>query len=453
MNVTQEYSKFLVATSCEDIPEKECDRFKVRLLDSIGVIAAGTHAPGVEGAINLLKGIGGAEEATVLFHGGRLPADKASFVNSLMMRSYDYEVCGNEFPDYTTGPAHISGSTVPCFIAASELTHASGKEAMAASILGDDLACRLAQGTGFDFDAGWDNTGTVNGLGCTAIAAKLLGLDEEQCRNAFGIDINMIGGSIDGVMDGTLAFKVPHGLSGMNGIFAARLAQTGYTGTLDGLAGRHGYFDLFGAENGDRGLLMRDLGKFFYSDGGIKPWPSCRFTHSPIQSSLKISKENSIDSRDIEKVVIHLHRVAKLVDKPFEPVSPVPMFNVRFMVAVALTQGAVTPKYHQGQYQLDPEINRIANLIEVVYEPQQEHTLSSDVDIILADGTKYSNHIYQPKGDFAVDPLTREERLNKFYTNMELSGLISQSRAEEVVDAIDCFEDIADVNDFTALLV
>ena len=40
MNVTREYSKFAINTHFDDLPEEAIERFKVRLLDSIGVIAA-----------------------------------------------------------------------------------------------------------------------------------------------------------------------------------------------------------------------------------------------------------------------------------------------------------------------------------------------------------------------------------------------------------------------------
>ena len=451
MNTTEEYSKFLVATNFEDLPAKETERFKSRFLDCIGVAAAGIQAPGIPGAIDLFKKIGGLMESSVLFTSDRLPADKASFINSMMMRSFDFEPCGSENPDYTTGPAHISGSTVPCTLAMSEMVHASGKQAICANVLGDDLAARLCQATGFNFHQGWDNTGTVTGFGSTAIAAKLLKLDEKTCRDAFGIDIHTLGGSFDGVKDGVLSFKVPHGLAGMNGIFSARLAQAGITGIEDAFTGRHGYFNLYGEGNHPE-IVMQDLGKFYYSDGGVKPWPCCRITHSPIQSAIKLVKEHSINTRDIMKVVLHLHDQGDLVDRPFKPIAPVLMFNVRYVVAVALTQGAVLPIHHSDKYQLDPEIIRLATCTDVVYDRKQEHALSSDTELFMKDGTVYENHIYQPIGDFKADPMTREQLLDKFYSNMDYSGFVSKDRADKIVDAIDHFEDIEDVGDFIALL-
>ncbi len=454
MNMTREYTKFLLETKYEDLPAEEIERFKIRLIDSIGVIAASVRAGGIEGSIELFSEIGGAQEATVLFHGTRLPADKASLINSMMARSFDYEPVGGEFVDRTTGAAHISGSSIPCMLAVGELVHASGKDAILANILGDNLTARLQQGTGFAFDKGWDNTGTFNGLGCTALAAKLMGLDEEQTVNAFGIDINTIGSTMDGVKDGVLAFKLPHGLSGMNAIMSVRMAQFGFTGTLDALNGRHGYFNLFGNDNKNPDTVLQDLGKFYYTDGDIKPWPSCRITHAPIQAVLELTAEHGIKSADVDKIIVTLQEGnGSLVDFPYKPSLEVPNFNLRFDLALALVMGAVIPQYFEDKYQNDPEIVRVATeVIDVAYSPDMKDLFSADVEIILKDGSSVSKFIGHPKGTLNADPLTREEFLNKYYTNMEYSGMVTRERADEILEAIEHFEEIEDINDFVALM-
>jgi len=454
MNMTREYTKFLLETKYEDLPAEEIERFKIRLTDTIGVIAASVRAGGIEGSVKLFGEIGGAEEATVLFHGTRLPADKASLINSMMSRSFDYEPVGGEFVDRTTGAAHISGSSIPCMLAVGELVHASGKDAILANILGDNLTARLQQGTGFAFDKGWDNTGTFNGLGCTAMAAKMMGLDEEQTVNAFGIDINTIGSTMDGVKDGVLAFKLPHGLSGMNAIMSCRMAQFGFTGTLDALNGRHGYFNLFGNDNKNPDTVLQDLGKFYYTDGDIKPWPSCRITHAPIQAVLELVEENDIKAADVEKIIVTLQEGnGSLVDFPYKPGLEVPNFNLRFDLALALVMGAVIPQYFEEKYQNDPEIVRVATeVIDVEYSPDMKDLFSADVKILMKDGSFVSKFIGHPKGTLNADPLTREEFLNKYYTNMEYSGMVTRERADEILEAIEHFEDIEDINDFVALM-
>lgn len=454
MNMTREYAKFLINTQFEDLPSEEIERFKLRLIDTIGVIAAGIHAGGIDGCVGLFSKIGGADEANILFHGVKVPADKAALVNSMMARSFDYEPVGGEFEDRTTGAAHISGSTIPCMLAAGQLAHANGKDAILATILGDNLTARLQQGTGFAFDKGWDNTGTFNGLGCTALVAKLLNLDEDQCVNAFGIDINTIGSTMDGVMDGVLSFKLPHGLSGMNAIMSARMAEVGFSGTRDALNGRHGYFDLFGNDNMNPDTVLKDLGKHYYTDGDIKPWPSCRITHAPIQAVLELVQENGIDAKDVANITVTLQEGnGSLVDFPYEPGLEVPNFNLRFDLALALVLGAVIPEYFEDRYQNDPEIVRVATeLVDIDYSPDMKDLFSANVSILLNDGTKITKFIGHPKGTLNADPLTQDEFLDKYFTNMEYSGAVSREQAETILDACQHFEQVEDMNEFVDLL-
>ena len=243
------------------------------------------------------------------------------------------------------------------------------------------------------------------------LAAKLLGLDEDQCVNALGIDINTIGSTMDGVIDGVLAFKLPHGLSGMNAIMSARMAQRGFTGTKDALCGLHGYFDLFGNENSDPSTVLNDLGKRFYTDSEIKPWPSCRITHAPIQAVLGLKQEHGFSADEVERITVTLQQGnGSLVDFPYAPGLEIPNFNLRFLLALALSKGAVVPRYFEDEYQNDPEVVRIATkLVDVAYSADLKNLFSAEVKIDLADGRSVSTFVPQPKGNMAFDPLTREE--------------------------------------------
>ena len=111
------------------------------------------------------------------------------------------------------------------------------------------------------------------------------------------------------------------------------------------------------------------------------------------------------------------------------------------------------PRYFEDEYQNDPEVVRIATkLVDVAYSADLKNLFSAEVKIDLADGRSVSTFVPQPKGNMAFDPLTREEFMQKYYTNMEYSGVVSRDRADEIADAVDRFEEIEDVNDFVALM-
>src|SRR5919205_168537 len=174
VTLTGQIVRHVVGTDFDAIDARAVERAKVRLIDSLGNIAAGHRAQGNDAVVQLAARWGGAQESTVLVHGLRVPAHTAAMVNAVMMRSYDFEAIGAEGPDQTQVAAHISGTTVPVALAVAERVGAGGRDLLTALILGDDLASRLGVASGFDVYSGGDNTGTINGLGGAAVAAKLM---------------------------------------------------------------------------------------------------------------------------------------------------------------------------------------------------------------------------------------------------------------------------------------
>jgi len=155
-----------------------------------------------------------------------------------MARSYDFEATQSRVNGVNI-PSHTSGTTVTTALTLGEAKDISGKELITALLVGDDVACRILAASGFSFSLGWDNVGTVNAFGATAIAGRLLGLSEIQLQNAFGIVLNQLAGSFDTIWDGVAAFKLFQGLSARNGIFSAELAKAGWTGPKDALLGNN----------------------------------------------------------------------------------------------------------------------------------------------------------------------------------------------------------------------
>ncbi len=164
----------------------------------------------------------------------KVPVHNAAMVNSIMARSFDFEsvipmINGVDIP------AHISGTTVTTAISLGEMMDINGRELITALLVGDDIAVRVLAAHNFSFALGWDDTGTINMIGATAIAGRLLGLNKRQMRHAFGIVLSQMAGSMQNVWDSSTTFKLPQGLSARNGIFPAQLARAvplSTTGTM-----------------------------------------------------------------------------------------------------------------------------------------------------------------------------------------------------------------------------
>src|SRR5450759_1102196 len=90
---------------------------------------------------------------------------------------------------------------------------------------------------------GWHPTGPYGTIGATCTAARLLGLTREQSMHAMGIAASEACGIQKNF--GTMTKPLHAGLAARNGVFAALLAQRGFTADTDALGGEQGFLRAF----------------------------------------------------------------------------------------------------------------------------------------------------------------------------------------------------------------
>jgi len=456
MNTSQQFAANIVATGFKSLDERTIERARWRILDAIGCLIAGANAAGCRAMLDMVQKWGGAAESTIMVHGTKAPAPHAAMMNSLMTRSFDFEPVEAE-GENKSSPAHISGTTVPTALAMAEKQAVSGKELITALVLGDDIASRLGVTSGFDFDLGWDNTGTINAFGATAIAGKLLGLNEKQMHEAFGIVLNQAAGSMDGVRDKTMSFKLPIALSARNGIFSAELAGRGFTGVKDPFLGTDGFFKLY-CRNHDTRDLTKDLGKRFYGDSIIKPYSACRSTHPSIDTALKIATSNDINASDIQEIEVHAlpGTVRGFCGQPFilqETPQVDAAFSIKYTVACALLRKEVKPAYFSEEYIRDPEIFKLTEKTKLIPDVSPDKTFTTEIQVKMKDGKVFSARTEIPRGQIYKTPLTTEEIKAKYRSNVAYSKTVSTKNAEKALSIIERLEELKDIRELTNLLV
>jgi 2-methylcitrate dehydratase PrpD len=456
MNMTEKVAAHIVSTGYDQLDSTTVSRVKTRLLDSFGVIAAGVHAPCCDELLSLLKGYGRSGQASVFIYGDSLPALDAAFMNSFMMRSYDFEAIEAEGQNKTSTAAHISGTTVPTALAVAEQTKASGKDLITALALGDDFAARLGSATGFDVYGGWDNTGTINGFGATAIAGKLLGLDPVKMNFAFGLILNQLCGTIENINDKTLAFKLPMALTARNSVFSAEFAQLGMTAAKDALQGSKAYFHIYGSDKSNPDLILADLGEKFYGDCVIKPWAACRATHPSIDASMQIIEAHNPDPSQIEKIIIHVtpRTAAGFVGQPFvigDDHQVCGAFSIRFTAANAFLRKSVRPEHYALEKMQEKPLWDLLEKITIEPSLPPDEYQTANVDVVLAGGETLSARCDVPKGDIYKNPMTDDAIKEKYYANVAVSGVITKEKAKEAEEMIAHLEDLKDISQLIAL--
>jgi 2-methylcitrate dehydratase PrpD len=455
MSVTQELVRNILDTPFEKFDVDTVERARERIIDVVGCMIGGAYAPGCSMLLDLIREWGGREEATVIVHGVRLPAHNASLMTSIMARSYDFEpVC--PIVDGISTPAHISGTTVPTALAVAEAQSSSGKDLLAALILGDDLTSRTVAASNTSLDSGFEPTGIANVFGATAIAGKLMGLNEQQMANALGIALNQLSGTFQNIFDGAHTFKLPQGLAARGGIFSAALARKGFTGVKDVFFSKYGYFSLF-SKTCRPDLLTKDLGAEFYADMTLKPYPCSRSTHAAIDGVLSLVHNNPIQPEDVKEVVIDVPPETRdfAVGQPFK-IRNVPQidagFSLQYTVASALCRKGVKLEHFSKEAIVEPKVMEIVKKIRFTAHMPPENPLSAAVKIRTRQGREYETRIDVPRGNSIFTPLTPRQKKEKFLANAEFSGAMRSNEAEVVWNMLRRIEEVGNVTDIVRLL-
>jgi 2-methylcitrate dehydratase PrpD len=426
------------------------------MIDVIGCLIGGANGPGNSSLIELIKEWGGKKEATILIHGGKAPAYNGAMINSIMARSYDFEPV-DVMVDNTIIPAHISGTTIMTAITMGEMKSINGKELITTLLVGDDVAARILAASKFDFELGWDGTGTVNTFGTAAIAGRILGLNRIQLRDAFGIVLNQLGGSFQNIWDGAMSFKLQQGVSARNGIFSAQLAKSGWTGPGDALLSKFGYYHLYTEGCRNLEILTKDLGKRYFSDVTFKPYPCCRTTHPAIDCALAIVQQNPINPQDIKEVILRIpHRALEgFCGQPFK-IRRYPHgdanFSYYYTVANALLRKSVKPEHFSDEAIGDPQIKALISKMSLE-ELQGVIFQGAELKIIMKDGRQFSEFTDSPKGNSVNNPITKDELIAKFWTNVEFSQTVTRKNAKKLLKLLENLEAIDRVDRIVELLV
>jgi len=458
----EKISESALGTKFEDIDNATLKNAKNRVLDLLGCALSGAKGAGNAGLVGLVKSWGGKEESTIFVYGGKVPAHNAAMVNSSITRTFDFESIG-AFVEGVDLPSHISVTTVLTALAIGEAYNISGKELLTSLLVGDDIASRILAasgvGGGENFALGWDGNGTVNAFGATAIAGRVLGLTKEQMLNAFGIVLNYCGGSFQNIWDGSMCFKLPNALSAKNGIVSAEMAKAGWDGTKDPLFSNFGYFKLFTAGCSDAEILVKNIGKKFYTENTTKPYSCCRANHAAIDCALKIVGENDIKVDNIEDIVLKVPpRVREMfVGQPFVLRNTPQIdaaFSLRFNVANVLLRKGVKIEDFQEECIREPGISELAGRVKLEdLEPQELGKKTAALKVKTKDGGEYYAEVKFVKGGPFENGLTDDEIKDKFRHNLQVSKSITEETGEKIISIVDSLEDLDDISELIKLMV
>lgn len=421
-----------------------------RLIDCLGCSLSGVRVDGNDAMLDYVRSWAGAPEAAVLGRRDRLPLPYAAMVTSLQARSFDFEVTGPEPEGVNQGKmvGHVSSTTEPVALAVGEYSRASGRELLAAVILGGDVAARISVADTFNFDTSFEVCGTSNAFGAVAVAGRLLGLNHDQLRNAYGIVLNLMAGSFQGIWDGVHSFKLPGAMAAYNGILACQLSRRGFGGVKDALESRRGYFAMY-TRTPEPENMVADLGQTFYVHGQHKLHPSCYGNHNPIECALKIRAEHEFDTSRIQAVELDVppNRVDHFLNQvpTAQDEQPKFLFTIPYGIANALVRGRPALEHYVDPAIRDPRVLDLASRVSLLPNLPLGNNQASRLCVVLDDGRTLEAERDSPLG-WLHDPTPLERIVEKFWRNVRFSGTVSEEQAARALDLVGSLEDVSDTS-------
>lgn len=430
--LTERISAFVGEVRTANIPQDALDTARLGITDFIGVSIAGSKEELGRLIREYGSRMGGVAEARVIASDQKTSPEMAALVNGTMGHALDYD-------DMSVSPiAHPSVFLAPAILAVGESIGASGLEALAAYVVGYEVANRVAEPMfQSHYVQGWHSTSTFGSLGAAAAVAWLLKLNAGQVRMAIGIAASLACGLRQNF--GTMTKPLHAGKAGANGIQAAFLAQAGFTADAAIIEAPLGFARVMGHDGEvDWAKAGETLGKMFVVAGpvglAIKPYPSCGFTHTAIDCALDLSQQG-IKAEEIVEIELGTSPFDKQLLIHHRPRTGLEgKFSLEYCVARALVSGEVRLDSFSEKAMLEPEVQRLIEKMRWVEKYPMpvmgtpEGFGAKSVTVALRNGKKYSAEARVARG-MPTNPLSADE-FNAKYRDCA-STVLSKEAVEE----------------------
>lgn len=452
-DIEQTLVEYIMNTHFHDLPEHAIEIGKALVLTILGTAIAGATSEGCEALVEQVREWGGRKEATILGHGGQVPAHNAAFINAIMARALDF--CDGMIPGL-----HLGATCVPTALAVAELTGGcSGKDFLTYLVVGAEVAARINACSTYKGNA-FKPTGVCGIFGTSAIAGRMLHLNPKQMLNALALAFNRSGGSFQSNIDGALAVRVVMGFVAQGGIMCAQLAKRGITGPKNFLKGQFGYFHLFGDDKYDTEILLGEWAKRFdITKIMFKRYPTCWNNTSSIDAMLKLVNERDLLPEDVDRINITItpHQY-RLVGHPFKAGDNLRVnaqFSVQYSVATALVRKGLLLEHFDEPAIREPGIMEIIDRIDVTADPElhKQGRNAAIVSVKTKHGTTYEEIVLSPRGR-PDNPLTREDHIERFNQCLNYAVRpLPRENADRILSMVMRLEELPDVRALIPLLV
>jgi 2-methylcitrate dehydratase len=438
LTAAQQLASFVVRMRYDDISPEARTQLKIHTLDAIGCAIGALDAPPLRALRAQLDEFGGNELAS-LIGGGKTAPDLAALYNSALERYLDFMdsfIAKHE----TCHPA----DNVMSVLAASEYAGRTGRDYLTALAIAYQVQCRLSEVAPVR-PKGFDHT-TQGAYAVAASVGKALGLDRGQTANAIAIaGASYVGLRVtrSGNLSNWKGLAYPNMAYGATS--ASFLAKRGVTGPLEVFEGKGGLMD---AITGKFELDWAREDLEIARKTNIKKYNAEFHAQTAVEAALDLRSAEHVDPSNIKSIDVDIFDVAFNIigggndgNKQHVRTKEEADHSLPYMIAVALTDGEVTPAQYEPARILRDDVQNLLGKVAIRPDPVMSSRFPIEmpcrIRVELASGRKLEIEKHDYEG-FYTRPMSWDNVVDKF--KRLASPFASASQQSAIVDAVSQLE-------------
>ena len=402
-DLTRTLARFILSTGFDDLPAPVRHEGARTLLNWVGCAVGGSRHETVARAMAALLPFFGPPQATLLGRPERVDVLHAALINGISSHVLDFD------DTHIQTAIHPAAPVAPAILALAEHRPVSGRDLMAALIIGIETELRIGLAvTPAHYKAGWHITGTAGAFGSAAAAGKLLGLSERQMCWALGLAAAQPVGLQE--MFGSMTKSFHPGRAAQNGLTAALFAHKGYTASARALEAKSGWLNVLSAAHDARAIT--DPG-WEILNNSYKPFACGLVVHPVIDGCIRLRDGGGLRPDMIDRIELAVHPRVMDVTAIKEPRTGLEgKFSVYHAAAVAVAEGAAGEQQFSDESVRAAAIAQLRRRVAVTVDPALRKA-QARVAILLNSGERPSVFVEHAAGS-VQNPMSDRMLEDKF---------------------------------------
>jgi 2-methylcitrate dehydratase PrpD len=441
-------SEYMRAAAERDLPADAAEQAKHHLLDTLAAMISGSELLPGQAAVRYIGSHAGKGSATIVGTPLTAAPIDAALANGVMAHADETD------DSHNASRSHPGCSIVPAALAAGEEFGVDGERLLRAVTLGYDVGTRVLMAMG-GFELSYESSLSTHSMagtfGSAAAAACIAGLDVRQMRWVLDYSAQQASGIIAWRRDTDHIEKafVFGGMPARNGVTAALVVRSGWTGVEDIFSGADNYFQAYAPKAKPERLVEKLGERFEIAQSDIKKWTVGSPIQGPLDAIAVILRNQPFEAEQVRRVTVRLApSVAKVVDN-----RDIPDICLQHMVAIMLLDKTVSfHAAHDKARMQDPAALRERAKVNLVHDEQLVQFLPVRVTIVaveLTDGTVLSERVTAVRGT-PRNPMSRAEVIDK--AGDLIAPVLGRETSERLIKTIYEIENVPDIRQLRPLL-